>query len=174
MTAHTLILMRHAKAVTPGGSADFDRPLTERGRADAGAAGTWLADVGLRPGLVICSPAARTRQTWHALAIARATSDPNSNAPEVHYERGLYEGGRTELVDLIQAVPDDIATVLVIGHNPTVSDVSLLLRPDGPGHAGTAGAGLRTAELVVHSVPGAWSTCEPGTAPVVKSYAARA
>ncbi|HET9516332.1 MAG TPA: histidine phosphatase family protein [Actinoplanes sp.] len=174
MTAHTLVLMRHAKAVTPGDSPDFDRPLTERGRADAGAAGTWLADVGLRPGLVICSPATRTRQTWHALAIARATSDPSSSAPEVHYERGLYDGGRTELVDLIQAVSDDIATVLVIGHNPTVSDVSLLLRPDGPGHGGTAGAGLRTAELVVHSVAGAWSTCEPGTAPLVRSHAARA
>ena len=143
MTARTLVLLRHAKAQTPGELPDIERPLTERGRADAGAAGTWLADEGLRPGLVICSPAVRTRQTWHAVAIALATCDPSGGAPEVHYEQQLYDGGRTELVDLVQAVSDDITTVLVIGHNPTVSDVSLLLRPDHTDRAGRRAAHLR-------------------------------
>jgi phosphohistidine phosphatase len=171
MTARTLVLMRHAKAEAPGELPDIERPLADRGRADAGAAGTWLADEGLRPGLVLCSPAVRTRQTWHALAIAMATSDPTGGAPEVHYDQQLYDGGRTELVDLIQAVSDDITTVLVIGHNPTVSDVSLLLRPD---HSDGPQEGLKTSGLAVHGIAGSWSTCEPGAAPLLKTHTARA
>jgi phosphohistidine phosphatase len=171
MTARTLVLLRHAKAEVHGGKPDFDRVLSDRGRADAGAAGSWLADEGLRPGLVICSPSVRTRQTWHGVAIAYATADPNSGAPEVHYEQKLYDGGRTELVDLVQAVSDDIVTVLVIGHNPTVSDVSLLLLPD---HTVASPDGLRPSGLAVHRVPGSWSSCEPGTAELVKTHTARA
>jgi phosphohistidine phosphatase len=172
MTARTLVLLRHAKAQAPGELPDVDRPLTERGRADAGAAGTWLAAEGLHPRLVICSPAVRTRQTWHAVAIAMAGADPHVAAPEVHYERKLYDGGRTELIDLVQAVSNDITTVLVIGHNPTVSDVSLLLRTDDD--RVDAADALRTAGLAVHGVAGPWSTCEPGTAPLLKQHTARA
>jgi phosphohistidine phosphatase len=172
MTARTLVLLRHAKAQTPGELPDVDRPLTDRGRADAGAAGTWLAAEGLNPRLVICSPAVRTRQTWHALAVAMATADPHTAAPEVHYEEKLYDGGRTELVDLVQAVSNDITTVLVIGHNPTVSDVSLLLRTDAdPVEAADV---LRTAGLAIHGIAGLWSTCEPGTSPLLKRHTARA
>jgi phosphohistidine phosphatase len=171
MTARTLVLLRHAKAQAPGSLPDIERPLTERGRADAGAVGSWLADEGMRPGLVVCSPAVRTRQTWHEVAIALATSDPSGGAPEVHYEQKLYDGGRTELVDLVQAVSDDLTTVLVIGHNPTVSDVSMLLRPD---HTDGPVDGLRTCGLAVHGIAGSWSTCEPGTAPLLKTYTGRA
>jgi phosphohistidine phosphatase len=171
MTARTLVLLRHAKAEAPGTLPDIKRPLSERGRADAGAVGTWLADEGLRPGLVICSPAIRTRQTWHELAIAMAGADPHGGAPEVHYEQKLYDGGRTELLDLVHAVSDDITTVLVIGHNPTASDVSVLLRPD---HAGGPSDVLRTSGLAVHAIAGSWSTCEPGTAPLLKTHTGRA
>lgn len=171
MTARTLVLLRHAKAQAPGAPPDIERPLTERGRADAGAIGTWLADEGMRPGLVICSPAVRTRQTWHEVAIALATTDPSGGAPEVHYEQKLYDGGRTELVDLLRAVSDDITTVLVIGHNPTVSDVSMLLSPD---HTGGPFNALHTSGLAVHGIAGSWSTCEPGTAPLLKTHTGRA
>jgi phosphohistidine phosphatase len=171
MSARTLVLLRHAKAQTPGELPDIERALTDRGRADAGAAGTWLADEGLRPRLVICSTATRARQTWHALAISLAASAPNGGGPEVHYEQRLYDGGRTELVDLVQAVSDDITTLLVIGHNPTVSDVSLLLRPD---HMTGALDGMATAGIAVHGVAGSWSACEPGTAPLLKQHTSRA
>ena len=46
MTTRTLILLRHAKAETPGDIDDYDRALTDRGRSDADAAGSWLADAG--------------------------------------------------------------------------------------------------------------------------------
>ena len=72
MTNRCVVLLRHAKAERPARIADFDRPLTARGYADAGAAGAWLAHGGLLPSIVICSPAKRTRQTWHGVALGMA------------------------------------------------------------------------------------------------------
>jgi phosphohistidine phosphatase len=170
MSARTLILLRHAKAETPGDRPDGERRLTASGAADADAAGAWLADQRLRPDLVICSPATRTRQTWHGLAIALAQADPQGRAPEVHYEPDLYGGGRTEIVDLLRAVPEGVGTVLVIGHNPTISDVSALLRPDdGDAPAG----GLKTCGLAVHRAEGPWSATEPFSMPLIRTHTAR-
>jgi phosphohistidine phosphatase len=165
----TLVLLRHAKAEAHGTRPDFERELTDRGRADAGAAGSWLADHGHYPGLVICSPAARTRQTWHAIAVALAQASPDLPAPEVRYAEGLYDGGRTEVIDQLRTVPDDVTTVLVVGHNPTMSDVSLLLRDDEePGWNG-----LKTAGLAVHRTQGSWADTEPGSLPLVETHSAR-
>jgi len=169
MTARTLVLLRHAKAETPGDRPDFERSLTKKGQADADAAGSWLADEGLRPDLVICSPATRARQTWHGVAMALSQADPTGPAPEVHYEPGLYEGGRTEVIDLLRAVPAETPTVLVVGHNPTMSDVSLLLRPA----ADLDDAGLKTAGVAVHRADGPWSETEPGSMPLVQEHTGR-
>lgn len=166
----TLVLLRHAKAETPGDQLDFDRRLTEKGAADADAAGAWLADEGLLPRLVICSPAARTRQTWHGVAVALAQAAPSAGTPEVHYENGLYEGGRTEVVDLLRRVPDEVGTVLVVGHNPTMSDVSVLLRPDQEDLDFT---GLKTCGLAVHQNRGLWSDTEPRSMTLLKRHTAR-
>jgi phosphohistidine phosphatase len=168
MTARTLVLLRHAKAEPFGEHPDFDRKLTKNGEADADAAGSWLADQGLRPDLVLCSPAARTRQTWHGAAVALAQAAPDPAAPEVHYEPSLYSGGRTEVVDLLRAVPDDIDTVLVVGHNPTISDVSVLL-----GGYDSVDDGLRTCGLAVHRVEDPWSETEPGSMQLVTRHTAR-
>lgn len=170
MTQRTLILLRHARAEPLGELRDFDRSLTKTGEADADAAGSWLADEGLRPDLVICSPANRTRQTWHGLAVAMTQAQPDAASPEVHYELDLYDGGQTELIDLLRAVPDGVGTVLVVGHNPTVSDVSVLLRS-------TLGDdrfdGLKTCGLAVHRAEGAWSGTEPGAMDLVQRHTAR-
>jgi phosphohistidine phosphatase len=169
MTERILVLLRHAKAETPGDSPDFERQLTARGVADAGTAGSWLADEGLRPDLVLCSAATRTRQTWHGVAIALGQADPDARGPEVRYETSLYTGGRTEVVDLLRAVPDGVRTVLVIGHNPTVSDVSLLLRPT----PNPTWDGLKTSGLAVHRADGPWSGTEPGGMPLTAEHTAR-
>jgi phosphohistidine phosphatase len=170
MTERTLVLLRHAKAETPGDGPDFERDLAERGRADADAAGAWLADEGLWPALVFCSPAARTRQTWQLAEIALTQAKPEGPAPEVRYEPGLYDGGRTEVFDLLRGVADDVRTVLIVGHNPTMSDVSILLRPD-PRNADREG--LKTAGLAVHRTDRSWSETEPGSMPLVGEHTAR-
>jgi phosphohistidine phosphatase len=164
MTARTLVLLRHAKAETPGDQMDVERALTERGQADARAASQ-------APELVFCSPATRTRQTWHGVAMALAEAAPEAAAPEVRYENGLYYGGRTEVVDLLRAVPEEIGTVLVIGHNPTVTDVSILLRPY---EEDADVEGLRTSGLAVHRVERSWAETEPGALPLLTVHTARA
>lgn len=171
MTARTLVILRHAKAETPGEEPDFDRKLTTNGEADADAAGAWLADERLRPGLVLCSPAARTRQTWHAAAVALEQAHPGGGSPEVLYEKGLYFGGRTEVFDLLRAVPDTIHTVLLVGHNPTVSEVSILLVPDAQYDG--VDVGLKTTGLAVHRTEGSWSATEPGSMPLIERHTAR-
>ncbi len=133
---HTLVILRHAKADRPADVDDFDRPLTERGHADAAAAGAWLAAEGIRLDLVVCSPARRTRQTWHGVAMALE----QEHAPLVRYEPQAYAGGVEELLAVLRTVDPALATVLVIGHNPTVSELSEQVA-DVPGDSD----GLRTS-----------------------------
>ncbi|GLW34003.1 SixA phosphatase family protein [Actinoplanes regularis] len=171
MTLRTLILLRHAKAETPGELLDFDRSLTERGMSDADAAGAWLVDERLHPDLVICSPAKRTRQTWQAASLALAQGDQAHGAPEVHYRDQLYYGGRTEVFDLLRAVPDTVRTILVVGHNPTVSEVSALLVPDAQWDGATVE--LKTSGLAVHTSEAPWSSVEPGSMSLSHRHVAR-
>ncbi len=162
MTGRTLVILRHAKAAQSDGLADADRPLTERGRADAAVAGAWLAAQGYRPALVLCSPARRTRQTWHGVATAL------ESAPLVRYEPQIYEGGTRELLTLLRAVEPELSTVLLIGHNPTVSLLSQQLGGDT-----VDSDGLRTTGLAVHAVDAEWSALRSGGAPLVASHTAR-
>jgi phosphohistidine phosphatase len=172
MTARTLVLLRHAKAETPGELPDFDRRLTTRGETDADAAGSWLADQRIHPDLVFCSPAARTRQTWQGVSIALAQARPDGGvSAEVRYEKGLYAGGRTEVLDLVRGVPDAVRTILVVGHNPTISEVSILLIPDEQWDGQEVA--LRTAGLAVHHTDDPWSQAEPGSMRLVERHTAR-
>lgn len=164
MTERTLVLLRHAKADRPVGVPDEHRPLTARGHADAAAAGSWLARGSLRPDLVICSPAKRTRQTWHAVAVALA----GRAAPVVRYERDLYYGGATDLLRLVREIDDDVRTALLLGHNPSVSLLSTLLDPTVRGDSD----GLRTSGLAVHRAAG-WGDFAPGVAALAALHTAR-
>jgi phosphohistidine phosphatase len=167
----TLVLLRHAKAEVPADDPDYDRRLTKRGENDADAAGAWLADEKIRPDLVICSPAARTRQTWQGVSIAIAQARDGGGTPEVRYEKDLYWGGRTEVFDLLRTVPDTVHTVLIVGHNPTMSEVSAMLIPDADFDGVTVE--LKTAGLAVHRFDGPWSAAEPGSMKLVERHVAR-
>ena len=171
MTARTLVLLRHAKAEAPADLDDFDRKLTEVGETDADAAGSWLADERLHPDLVLCSSAARTRQTWQGVSIALAQAQQGLVSPEVRYEKGLYAGGRTEVFDLLRTVPDTVRTILVVGHNPTVSEVSILLIPDAQWDGQEVE--LRTSGLAVHRTDDSWSQTEPGSMRLIERHTGR-
>lgn len=163
--ARTLVLLRHAKAERSDRLADADRPLTERGRADAGVAGAWLAAHGYVPDVVVCSPAKRTRQTWQAVAPALPST------PTVRYDKRVYAGGAQDLLSIVTGTGDEVLRLLLIGHNPAISMLSELLDPDGgPGDSD----GLRTCGLVVHQVPGSWRECGTVPAPVAATHTARA
>jgi phosphohistidine phosphatase len=169
VTSRILVLLRHAKADRPDGVGDLERPLTERGHADAAAAGAWLAHHHRQPELVLCSPARRTRQTWHGVAVAMAEAATEASAPVVRYEQGLYAEGHHALLALVKAVPAETRTVLLVGHNPDVSLLSAMLDPDG----GTDSDGLRTSGLAVHHVDGDWAALDAGGAALADSHTAR-
>lgn len=171
MTDRSLVLLRHAKAEqAPPGLPDEDRPLTARGHADSAAAGVWLARRRYLPDLVLSSPARRTRQTWHGVAVALVDA-VGSVAPEVevHFQRKLYAGDPEDLLRLVRSTADEVTTILLVGHNPTISDLSALLDPD----AATDSDGLRTAGIAVHAVPGGWAACAPSEAPLAVAHTAR-
>jgi phosphohistidine phosphatase len=165
MTDRTLVILRHAKAEPPGELVDFDRPLSPRGRGDAAAAGAWLAAGGLVPDLVVCSPARRTRETWHAVAVALAEHAPGTS---VRYEPELYEASPRQVLELLNRVGAEARTLLLIGHNPALSMLSVLLDPGGG-----AGAGLRTCGAAVHRPATDWAALGPRTAPLEAVHTAR-
>ena len=161
-SAHTLLILRHAKA-EPAGPDDVARALTKRGRADAAAAGRWLARHGYQPDLVLCSPARRTRETFTEVAAALSAT------PEVRWPAQLYAASGTSLLALLTELEDRFSTVLLVGHNPSVSQLSAIL-DDAVGEEEP----LRTATVAVHAVAGSWADCGPGRAKLVTRHTARA
>jgi phosphohistidine phosphatase len=121
----TLVLLRHSKAVPPDSMPDVERPLSDRGRADAQAAGRYLVAEGIEADLVLCSPSQRTRETWQYAAEAGAT------AADVWYDRRIYNAEPDELLDVIHEVPSDARTVILVGHGPGVPLLADDLALDG-------------------------------------------
>ncbi len=137
------MLLRHAKAgwAAPG-MRDFDRPLDESGWRDAEAIGAAMAGAGYVPDLVLCSSAARARQTLEAAQRALATS-------RITFSDGLYATDAGGYLEIIQQV-NDANTVLVVGHNPMMEDLGMALSGDGVAEANdTLAAGFPTAGLAV-------------------------
>jgi phosphohistidine phosphatase len=157
------VIVRHAKAARVDAMPDRERPLTPRGHADAGAAGAWLARSGYRPDLVLCSPARRTRETWHDVALAFPS------AITIRYDDELYASGAGDLLDLVSRLGDDVGTAVLVGHNPAVSALSELLDPVDADEEG-----LRTCGIAVHTVDGAWTAYRPQGARLTATYTARA
>ncbi len=156
-----LLLFRHAKSSwgSPG-LKDFERPLAPRGVKAAGRMGQYMKDSDLIPDLVLCSPAARTRQTIDlAFRAMQAT-------PEIRFEDRLYSDGPETVVELLKSAPDNCASVMVLGHNPTISECALLLAAPGAAGLRTAiSSKFPTAGLAVLDFPvDEWANVEAGTA----------
>lgn len=121
----TLVLLRHAKAVPPETMADLDRPLAERGRADAAAAGRYLVAQGIEADLVLCSPSIRTTETWEYAAQAGATTT------DLWFDRRIYNADTDGLLDVVQEASPDARTVILIGHAPGIPWLADQLALDG-------------------------------------------
>ncbi|MFJ2056008.1 SixA phosphatase family protein [Streptomyces sp. NPDC087908] len=135
--------MRHAKSAWPEGVADRDRPLGPRGLRDAPASGRFLADSAGRPDLVVCSPARRARGTWE---LAAAELD---GPVATRLDPRVYGADATELLDVLHGVPDEVGTLLLVGHNPGLEELVLLLAA-GTGQVGSVegpDGSVRAAEV---------------------------
>ncbi|MFB2552115.1 SixA phosphatase family protein [Ensifer soli] len=115
--AFRLFLFRHAQAAwATSGMRDFDRELDDGGFADADVIADRLADLRLVPERILCSTARRCRQT--ADALKRSMSEDL----DIRYVDSLYSGGMTVYRDLIAGQPD-IASLMVVGHNPVLEEL---------------------------------------------------
>jgi len=121
----TLFLLRHAKASqsSPDGD-DRSRPLNERGQGAAAVMGRHMRDHGFHPDRVLCSPAARTRETLQILSAAAGWTDAD---PARSFHDSLYLAAPSEIVDLLQQLNKSCAAALVVGHNPGLHDLAITL-----------------------------------------------
>ena len=121
-----LTLMRHAKS---GWDApvvrDFDRPLNARGRRAARAIGREMRRLGLGFDLILASPAARVTETLTELAQGFG------NAVETHLDEDIYLATVETLLALVHAVDDSEERLLIVGHNPGMEQLALLLSRGG-------------------------------------------
>ncbi len=158
-----LALLRHAKSAYPTGLADHDRPLAPRGVRQAALAGDWLR--GNLPAVdqVLCSTAIRARQTLSRAGIKAA----------VRYAERLYGAGVATVLSEIGTVSDDVNTLLVVGHEPTMSDVALELAGSDTAAAQRIREKFPTSAIAVLSVPRGWQQLKRGVATLVDFHVPR-
>src|SRR3954471_11180534 len=124
----TLTLLRHAKSGWDDPSLnDFARPLNARGREAARAMGRELRALGLAWDLILASPAARVTETIDGLRESYGPIAPV-------YDEKVYLASLDTLVELVRATDDACATLLLVGHNPGMERLALLLSRGGPLH----------------------------------------
>lgn len=117
-----LILLRHAKSdwnAESGG--DHDRPLNARGRRDVPRIGDEIAALGWTPEAVLSSDAKRTRETWQRMHAHLP------GAPEARFSNDLYLAGLGAIAEAAGKLPDDVSTVMLIGHNPGWEEAATIL-----------------------------------------------
>jgi phosphohistidine phosphatase len=152
-----LHIARHAKSSWEDQDLpDHDRPLAPRGRKAAKRMAKHLRDEGISPSLVLCSSARRTRETLERV-------EPGG---DVRVERELYGASASELLDRLRRVPDEIQSVMLIGHNPAVQELALKLAADGDRLADVERK-FPTCALATLSVRGRWGELEAGAAELV-------
>lgn len=152
----TLLLLRHAKSDYPSGIGDHERPLAPRGVAEAGLAGDWLRANAPAVDAVLCSTATRTRQTLERTGI---------DAP-AHFVDRIYDATPGIVLAEINAVDDDIATLLVIGHEPVMSGLTLGLAGTDSDPAAVAEVESKypTSAISLLEVGGSWRDLQLGGA----------
>jgi phosphohistidine phosphatase len=153
----TLYLLRHAKSSWADSTlADPERPLANRGRRDAKLIARHLRALGSEPELVLCSSAVRTRET---VELVR----PAVGAATVVVEEGLYAASCNQLLTRVRLLPDSVASVMLIGHNPGLHELALALAGAGE-ELQRLEAKFPTAALATLTHGKTWSRLEPGEA----------
>jgi phosphohistidine phosphatase len=131
----TLVLVRHAKAEAQRLD-DHSRVLAARGRADASDVRAWFVERGIVPELAIVSTAARTRETW-------ALADPGT--PEIRFDDRVYEATTRDLREVIGEATGD--SLVVVGHNPSIEQLSHQLDPTEETNRGMRTSGVAVFEV---------------------------
>jgi len=148
-----LVLARHAKAESHTGPLrDHARALAPRGRTDAKDLGTLLSSAGFEPDVAYVSDAVRTSQTWE---LASGEWDVSV----VHRRRELYNTTVATLVSLLAGTEPGARSVIVVGHEPTMSAAASFLSGSGSSREALqrVAHGLPTGMAAVLEFDGEWS-----------------
>jgi phosphohistidine phosphatase len=153
-----LYLLRHAKSSWDDPTlADRDRPLAPRGRRAAEAMAKHLKRNGIAPELVLCSASKRTRQTLKRIAPGLGSG------ADVQIRSELYAASSTDMLAVLHEVPDEVGSVMLIGHNPGIQDLASSLARSGPELARVRRK-FPTGALATLELEGSWRALPPATA----------
>jgi len=152
-----LYLLRHAKSSWDDADAnDHERELAPRGRRATKVIARYVRESGIVPTVVLCSSARRAVDTLAGLGSS--IGSPAST----FIEDELYGATADELRERLHRVPDGTESVLLVGHNPGLQDLGLLLAGGGDGDAlARLRAKLPTGALVALDFDGGWRTLGP-------------
>jgi len=159
MANKTLIVLRHAKSSWQTTEADQRRPLSERGERDAVAAGEILADYKID--VVLASTATRVQLTWEGAA------EGGAECADVRFSESVYQAWPGELMGLVQELDESDSTALVIGHQPTLSELVLSLAKPNELTEKVAKK-FPTCALAVLTFSGRWAELTEGAAELVR------
>ncbi|HWK94996.1 MAG TPA: histidine phosphatase family protein [Pseudolabrys sp.] len=117
-----LLILRHAKT-EPGelGKDDRNRALVERGKREAGQIGAYMTTHGLAPDRVVLSPARRVQETWQHLV------EELKSAPGTSTDDRIYEASPDDIFGIVAGTAAPVRSLLVVGHNPSLQEVALML-----------------------------------------------
>lgn len=117
MNHRTLYLVRHAKSDWNSDVAtDHERPLNKRGLHDAPMMGKRLADMGIRPDLIICSSATRA---WSTAQLIASETGYHKNNIQIAAE--IYGAGLHDLEAVVHGLDSSLHQVMLVGHNPVIT-----------------------------------------------------
>lgn len=145
-----LYLMRHGKASKKEKYGDADRPLAKRGRKDVKKLKKMLRAMELKPDLILCSPAARTRETLERVMDV-------FDGTEVVFDEMLYDAEAGEIIGVLNRLPSDKKEVLLIGHNPSLAELVALSKQHDIER-------FPTASLACIEIKGEWNDFSPENA----------
>lgn len=127
----TVILVRHGKAVlNHSGLDDMDRPLRPRGQRDSAEMAERFMELDIDVHALVSSPALRSRSTAQVFAGRLGL--------EMETDERLYDGTDSDLLDVIQETDEEKSCILIVGHNPGLSDLLRDLLDSGIGNLYTA------------------------------------
>ena len=112
-----ILILRHAKALSLASDnffKDKDRSLSKKGREDASTIGRMLSKENLGINILISSDAARTKETSEII-------EHSLNISTTEYTDKLYNASLTDMRNMISKLNDTINTIMIVGHNPTIS-----------------------------------------------------
>lgn len=132
-----LILLRHGKAEPDSDTGDdFDRRLAPRGVQESGDMGLRLADMGFSPDVALVSPAARAKATWEAASV-------HFPKAETRFDDDLYHADSTTIRREGLKALEACSTVMVVGHNPGLQELTIQLLQEGGAPAGLIGRAMK-------------------------------